>query len=249
MTKNKNMIQTTLIPEPKPLSIENLVIEVGRNCNLNCIHCLRGDANTSGMTNEIVDKIFENISYVQSLTITGGEPFLYPETMLYIANTIEKKKIDLGSFFIATNGTVKSEKTILAIIKLYSLSDEKECCSIRISNDEFHKNERQFNNLHLDETLDLLSITYKDEIKYTKDNTINQGNASDNCEALRNPDDEGMIIHEDEETGEIRAECLIYVNTKGDILTGCDYSYENQESISHGNILEESLYNIIYAAK
>ena len=56
-----------------------------------------------------------------------------------------------------------------------------------------------------------------------------------------------MIIHE--ETDEIRAKCLIYVNAKGDILTGCDYSYENQESISHGNILEESLYNIIYAAK
>ena len=43
MTKNENMIQTALIPEPKPLSIKNLVIEVGRNCNLNCIHCLRGE--------------------------------------------------------------------------------------------------------------------------------------------------------------------------------------------------------------
>ena len=88
MTKNENMIQTALIPEPKPLSIENLVIEVGRNCNLNCPHCLRGDANTSGMTNEIVDKIFENISYVQSLTITGGEPFLESQSATKISGNL-----------------------------------------------------------------------------------------------------------------------------------------------------------------
>ena len=111
----------------------------------------------------------------------------------------------------------------------------------------FHQNERLLHDLDLDETLDVLNITYKDEIKYTKDNTINQGNASYNCEALRNPEDEGMIIHE--ETGEIRAKCLIYVNAKGDILTGCDYSYANQESVSHGNILEKSLYNIISTTK
>ena len=133
MTKNESMIQTALTPEPKSLSIDNLVLEIGRNCNLNCPHCLRGKAETLEMTKEMIDKIFENISYVRSLTITGGEPFLYPDTMQYIANTIEKRKIGLGDFFIATNGTVKSEKALLAVIRLYGLSDEKDYCSIKMS--------------------------------------------------------------------------------------------------------------------
>lgn len=232
----------------KKLILDNLVIEIGRCCNLNCSHCLRGQADNNEnleITKEIINRIFKNVSNIDTLTLTGGEPFLYPEIMLYIANIIKRKKISLCSFFIATNGTIKSEKAMLAIMKLYELSEQKDWCQIKISDDEFHQQERMLNNLEIDETLDLFSINHRDQTKYTADNLINQGNAVLNHEARKNVNDDGMIATEDEIMHELNTENIIYINTNGDVLTGCDYSYENQKYASYGNILENSLYDII----
>jgi len=180
------------------------------------------------------------------LTLTGGEPFLYPEIISYIADTIERKHINLLGFFIATNGTVRSDKALLAIIKLYRLSEDKEIgyCSIKISDDEFHRQERLRNNVEIDPALDIFSITERDTKKFTNpEHLINQGNAAMNLDARRNPTDDGFMVSD--EGDPIIVEGNIYVNTNGDILSGCDYSYEYQEFNIHGNILKNNLYEIL----
>lgn len=53
---------------------ENLVLEVGRKCNLRCEHCLRGEAEELTMPIETAKAILDGISAIGFITFTGGEP-------------------------------------------------------------------------------------------------------------------------------------------------------------------------------
>ena len=44
--------------------IANLVIEVTRKCNLQCAHCLRGEAQDIEISEAVIDKIFHDLSGV-----------------------------------------------------------------------------------------------------------------------------------------------------------------------------------------
>lgn len=233
----------------RKIEVTELIIEVGRRCNLNCDHCLRGDPDKFGnlvISKEIINAALKDICTISILTLTGGEPFLYPEIISYIADTIKRKHINLLNFFIATNGTIMSEKVMSAIIKLYRLSEDREFCSIRISDDEFHQQERQRNNVDIDPAFGMFSseFAYRDTKKFDKpEYIINQGNASMYLDARQNPVDDGFMVSD--EGDPIIVEGNIYVNTNGDILSGCDYSYEYQEFNIHGNILKNNLYEIL----
>lgn len=232
----------------RKIEVAELMIEVGRRCNLNCDHCLRGESDKFGsliISKEIINATLKDICTISTLTLTGGEPFLYPEIISYIADTIAQKKINLCGFFIATNGTVMSEKALLALIKLYRLAEDKDYCNIRISDDEFHKQERQRNDVDIDPVFGMFSsdFVHKDQTKYKPEYLINQGNAAINLDARKNPRDDGFMVSD--EGDPIIVEGNIYVNTNGGILSGCDYSYENQEYALHGNILEQNLYEIL----
>lgn len=226
----------------KAINVDNLIIEVGRDCNFECEHCLRGENTANGkrrITKEIIDATLENITQISSLTLTGGEPFLYPDIIQYIADAIEAKEIELYSFFIATNGTVKATTTLASIVKLYALSEEKECCEIKISDDVYHQRERCRLDLTIDPTFDILSITRRDQTKYKPEYLINQGNAALNLNAMKNVRDDGFSISQEDDI--MLVENDIYINTNGDILSGCDYSYEYQEYEKRGNVLEQPL--------
>lgn len=59
--------------------IYHLAIEVTRRCNMECAHCLRGDAQAVDMTQEIVDRFVDGLEEGMSIgdvTLTGGEPSL-----------------------------------------------------------------------------------------------------------------------------------------------------------------------------
>ena len=46
------------------IAVENLAIELTRKCNLKCNHCMRGNAENKEMSNETLDRIFEEISTI-----------------------------------------------------------------------------------------------------------------------------------------------------------------------------------------
>ena len=75
------------------LSYKELAIEVTRRCNMQCSHCMRGSAENHTISKEVVDRLFDEVSVVARLLLTGGEPFLEPEMVDYIFDAIIKRKI------------------------------------------------------------------------------------------------------------------------------------------------------------
>ena len=53
-----------------------VVIEVTRRCNMNCAHCLRGDAQNLDISIDVIDRFFDafaNGADISTITFTGGE--------------------------------------------------------------------------------------------------------------------------------------------------------------------------------
>ena len=52
------------------------VIEVTRRCNMQCRHCLRGDAQNVDISNEIIDRFFDGFAdgaVIENVVFSGGE--------------------------------------------------------------------------------------------------------------------------------------------------------------------------------
>ena len=86
------------------LNLTYLTLEVTRRCNMGCAHCLRGEAENLDMTKEIVDKALEDVEFISSLTLSGGEPTLNTELIRYILDVCIEKEIVIEELFVATNG-------------------------------------------------------------------------------------------------------------------------------------------------
>lgn len=225
-------------------SISELMIEVGRKCNMKCDHCLRGDAQDVEINTDYVDKLLENIRQIDSLTITGGEPFLYPDAVHRILTRIMDMNIPIGSFFIATNGTVLSMQIINDLMLLYAKCSDADMCELKISNDQFHR-------MYIDES-DTLISDILEELVFTQkepgydiedDYLIAEGRAALNTCAERKPEDRINSITVSENETFING--MIYLNALGEILINCDLSYEDQKQRNFGSIANESFDNIV----
>jgi len=51
------------------MDIYNLVIEVTRRCNMECEHCLRGEAENVDMDIKYIEKLFQKIDYISTLSL------------------------------------------------------------------------------------------------------------------------------------------------------------------------------------
>lgn len=141
------------------VAISNIYIELTRACNLNCPHCLRGDAdNNSFMSFDQIDRILDNFSICQHITMGGGEPCLAKNEMFYLMDSIEKRlkteKIKTFVFNIGmvTNGTILDDEIVDRLnsfteVLLYHIDKEKndknkplKVINIAISNDQYHNN-------------------------------------------------------------------------------------------------------------
>lgn len=95
------------------IGLRILDLEMTNRCNLNCPHCYFYEDGEKGtdyddfIKKETIDKIFDDIGIdsIMNLNISGGEPLLAKDEMLYLFDKIlEKKKV--FSITITTNGTV-----------------------------------------------------------------------------------------------------------------------------------------------
>lgn len=50
---------------------------------------------------------------------------------------------------------------------------------------------------------------------------------------------------EEEPNNDLSIYDILYINAKGDVLGDCDASYESQDSLSVGNLKENSLFSIL----
>ena len=103
---------------PIKLRLHHLTVDITRQCNLHCAHCVRGDAQDITITPEIIDKLLDQISAVIRLDLTGGEPFLHPEMVEYLFDGIIKRNITVLTVGTVTNGTVCDKRCADAFSKM-----------------------------------------------------------------------------------------------------------------------------------
>lgn len=208
------------------MDIQNLVIEVTRKCNMACEHCLRGEATKLEMKKEYIDSLLSQVESINMVTFSGGEPSLNVPIMEYFLEQCKLHNIYVGSFYIATNGMKVKEEFVLFCLRMYSFCEEKEMCQVNISNDLYHENEGSFD----DSLLSGLSFFSKkfeeDGYNYQYGNSlIQEGKAKTELGMGRTPNKGETKSKMDLDSFN---DTEIYLNCKGEIIYGCDWSYANQ---------------------
>ena len=123
----------------KKLDIDNLTLEVTRFCNLECIHCLRGESENKYITSNTINNLMKNINSIHLLTITGGEPLIATNSINKLISSIKTNNIKIDNIQLITNGTILSSNTLKVLKELQSISN----LHLYLSSDKFHLIELQ----------------------------------------------------------------------------------------------------------
>lgn len=118
------------------MKYKTIAISITNECNINCkMCCLSKNKNISldidAISNYIISS--KNISSVEAIAFTGGEPFLkmnHLKQLISLSNSVNKKTTVITNGFWASN--LKSTIEILSEMKMLGLR------TIGISYDEFH---------------------------------------------------------------------------------------------------------------
>lgn len=207
--------------EKEKLTCNNLVLEVGRKCNMMCAHCLRGNAENHELYIGKAIQALNLFDSIGSLTFTGGEPTLYTDKIIQIIDYIIGNEVPVGSFYVASNGANLSLELMMAFCKLYAHCDEKEFCSFEVSRDHYH------DDIDIPDYLQAFSFFGTRGENVPEAAWQHEGRAIENGIGNRTKD-YGYKFDYDEEFGCVD---LVYVNSFGKLYSDCDYSYESQREI------------------
>lgn len=255
------------------LIFNELILEVTRRCNMECAHCLRGDYQNKDMSREVITEIRSKINGVGDLTLSGGEPTIAIEVLENIAQMLEfPYSPEVNFMFMATNGkTIKRGLFNIMERIIMQCSDPHEC-RICLSNDEYHteflprfsnwekwikwgekftkENWHTFNGQNIVSQKHLWGTSPHtrtdspfDIVSYSSFNPIRMGRLYYSTELSEyKPNNQVDIIKENDYI-EVFAE--LYVTVDGDIILGCDYSYNMMEDVKIASIFdsEEEIVN------
>ena len=224
-------------------NFKNLMLCITHDCNGECAFCMRGEPQKIYMTASVLDKLFSQISYVEHLGITGGEPSLCPAGIKCITYYAKKYGCKIGSFFCATNGLTYSNEFLEALDELYFYCQDKQRCELTISIDQFHKQPcekavREY------EKLPYYSTSKKQGV-ITKAKILSEGRAKANGLGRYSNPPENKIYDYNLNAFDINIGDRVFINAHGDVVLDADLSYENQSERKIGNICDEELYNIL----
>ena len=222
---------------------DTLCLEITRRCNMACKHCLRGDAQLVDITHEIIDKALENVTEINNIVFTGGEPSLNIEAMRYTLDKCEEDGIFVGAFYVVTNGKQVEFDFIKTMLDWYVFcvdnGGDPEMCGLALSKDDFHERISAQNELLL------RGVSFFREDKFQRGGTkwiIAEGRAADIPGARTNemrylP---AIDVYNKNEVKTISINDTIYVSADGKVVAGCDWSFENQAKHQLGTVFEQS---------
>lgn len=125
----------------KKYKYAGLTLELTRRCNKKCAHCLRGQSQDITMSKEIIDKLFDDVSDCAQVYISGGEPLLEVDTLIYLLEKISANW-NTVQIEITTNGSILSERLVAALEQFCQTPASNSILSkkvaLTISKDEFH---------------------------------------------------------------------------------------------------------------
>lgn len=240
----------------------NVVIEITRRCNMCCAHCLRGDAENVDIQEKYINAFLDSFSgrrYIGTIVFTGGEISLNIPAIRYTLNAVRERNISVGSFYMVTNGKAvdKMAELALASLEWWNYCDDKNdySCGLCISSDDFHEEISR-------ESASILSgLRYNRNDKVTgfrKQYLINEGRAKTinaNQILKREPIVSELVIEYERyckpgnEAGINITDGELYLNAIGDVVVGCDWSYESQKKYCLGNAMDEKWLENIRSSK
>ena len=199
--------------------IYDLCLEVTRRCNMECGHCLRGEAEDVDMSKEIVDQVLEQIDRISTVTFTGGEPTLNMDLIRYFFKRAEELDKMPYSFYIVTNGKAFQHELAIELLKWYPKMEESDFCGVAVSLDDWH------DELETPPILKALIFYTAEKERDSRFVPRREGRAaslnwsqpvSHSCD----------IKMEDDEIQ------LLYVSANGNMIGDCDLSYEHIDAAS-----------------
>ncbi len=155
--------------------VSDLMLEVTRNCTLECEHCLRGDRERKNMSPHVLDAIFKDITHVGRLLLSGGEPLLAVQTLEYLVKLIKEKNIEVEKITVITNGTVLSDRLVRVLKEFKDMS----LFDLRVSTNVFHNLEVEKRGLTAIRAKNMRTL-HSEEISYgeygkEEESSINEG--------------------------------------------------------------------------
>ena len=214
------------------LTVQQLAVEVTRDCNMRCEHCLRGDAEDIYMKTSYMRALLQQVDRVDEVVFTGGEPCLNLKAIKKFMELVHEYGVEFGSFCIITNGTVEQERLALLALEMYQEADYKEGCLVSISEDMFHDGTRQSSLL---KGLKCYHDAKKHdpEMESPHEWVIKSGRAERNGighpPAWQPADFRAEAVHD--EDGELRSidVDLVYLSCNGRVYYDCDMSYDDMD--------------------
>ena len=217
------------------VNLDNLVIEVTRKCNMKCSHCLRGNAENKSMCETHMRDFLSQVRYIDCVTFTGGEPTLPSgikaiEKFMEICNDIG---IEVGNFYMVTNAKVWRSNLASLINRLYDFCVDNEISTIDISGDRYHESNgisiQNFKYRLEEELLYQYGIDGMVSIRPDIDPNYILSEGRGFYFGGKNNNLESILYYDEEEELQIR-EGTIYLNCDGQVIVGCDWSYESQKT-------------------
>lgn len=246
-------------------SLGNLTIEVTRKCNINCKHCMRGDAQNIQITEEIIDQVFDsnNIVSIDNLLFSGGEPTLNEDIIVYIIDKIIESNMDVRKVSIVTNGAFYSERIVEAFKKFNNYRNERVIREIKekyqeddfsvrklifensnghvviaFSNDQFHGDMRDVINEYYNNASEFKYV-FKGNIK--DENLYKTGRSNEGKEFVYSI--EPLRYYESND--EYFIADYIYVTALGYYESNGNGSYVDMDKLNMGSVFEKSVEDIL----
>lgn len=220
------------------LDVSSLMIEVTRRCNLDCDHCLRGDAENADMNARTLDTFLRHVKRISTVTFSGGEPSLNIPLIREFYRLCDKYDIPVYSFFVATNGMANQEELTLLLLDRYAKLPDAECranCGVALSVDLFHEGAAwRCTEAKVPSRLVTGLAFYTDQKSHEDQSDLGwilpRGRAYENGLAERTAKDapDTRFVLERCDDG-VQAETL-YLSANGRLYPDCDLSYEDMDA-------------------
>ena len=216
------------------ISFQDLVIEVTRRCNMHCAHCLRGEAQAVDLDLHKIDAFLEDVSHIDTITFTGGEPSLNVDAIRHVLDRCKELSIPVYNFYIVTNGKDITDAFLRVLMDWYVYcvlcGGEPEYSGLALSQDEYHE---PINASHI---ALLRAFSFFNESDKSTDwseaRLINIGRArSITNHPKRDPRHSPASIMYIEDGGIRVEDGPVLFTCNGDILLDCDYEYESMDDV------------------
>jgi MoaA/NifB/PqqE/SkfB family radical SAM enzyme len=212
---------------------------------MKCSHCLRGNAQCLNISNEIINRVLDQISYMSSVTFTGGDPSLNVPAIEHFTDAIRMRRIGPEDFYVVTNGKKNATKLASALINLFAIIGadvRNEVTALCMSRDPFHEQ------VPIPNIFRALTF-FQEEGHVMKDthNLINEGRAKQWQMGTREVEVRPFENTDGYEEDTFYVSESLYIAANGNVISACDLSYKRIDAESFGNVLETPLLDILQA--